>query len=82
MPRGLRISAEPAAAGNVQRPGFDPPYVLKVCSAEILHKTDRGGVQFSVDPSTLLQSIVKRCEGLQLLSWVRSWTGCLDSCPG
>ena len=72
VPRGLRISAEPAAAaaGTMPRPGFDPPYVLKVCSAEILHKTDRGGVQFSVDPSTLpaaVQEMQGRFPGCDLL---------------
>jgi hypothetical protein len=51
VPRGHRItpaeSVEPA--DTALRPEFDSPFVLKVCSPEILHKTDRGGVMFSLD---------------------------------
>jgi acyl-CoA synthetase (NDP forming) len=48
-PRGIRLGAEAAAACAEPRPGFDPPYVVKVCSPGIPHKTDSGGVLFSID---------------------------------
>jgi hypothetical protein len=44
-PRGVRIGAD----GPDPRPGFQPPYVVKVCSPTVLHKTDTGGVLLSVD---------------------------------
>jgi hypothetical protein len=49
VPRGMRIGAETAAACPDPRPGFAPPYIVKVCSPEVLHKTDKGGVLFSID---------------------------------
>lgn len=48
-PRGVRFApGEPFAA-----PDFDGPYVAKVCSGEILHKTDQGGVVLHLDRATL-----------------------------
>jgi hypothetical protein len=57
VPRGMRLGAETAAACSDPRPGFDPPYVVKVCSPEILHKTDRGGVRFSMDGPGLAAAV-------------------------
>jgi len=64
VPRSLRV--RPAEAqGTMSRPpdpGFDPPYVLKVCSAGILHKTDQGGVRLGVDRASL-PSVVRELQG-------------------
>jgi hypothetical protein len=58
VPAALRIKAEtPGRDSGLPRPGFDPPYVLKVCSADILHKTERGGVRFSVDQDALPNAV-------------------------
>ena len=57
VPRGIRLGAETAAACTDPRPGFAPPYVVKVCSPQILHKTDRGGVRFSIDGPGLAAAV-------------------------
>jgi hypothetical protein len=72
VPGALRVrAAEKAAADrDVPQPGFDPPYVLKVCSPEIPHKTDRGGVRFSVDRQALpaaMKDMGARFPGCDLL---------------
>ncbi len=38
---------------------IDPPYVLKVCSAQILHKTELQGVMLNVDQSCLDESLLQ-----------------------
>lgn len=49
VPRGLR-----AAPGDPdQSPPFEGPYALKVCSPDILHKTDVQGVFLSLDREAL-----------------------------
>jgi hypothetical protein len=48
-PLGVRLRPQDAV-GDVS---FAEPYVVKVCSGEILHKTDRGGVQLNVTRSAL-----------------------------
>jgi 3-hydroxypropionyl-CoA synthetase (ADP-forming) len=48
-PRGKRIS--PLEALDIQ--GINPPYVLKVCSSDILHKTEMQGVILNNDRESI-----------------------------
>jgi len=49
VPRGVRIRAGEA----IPALPFQAPFVAKVCSAEVLHKTDRGGVMLGLDAKSL-----------------------------
>jgi acetate---CoA ligase (ADP-forming) subunit beta len=55
VPGAFRIHAAELAAveHELPQPGFDPPWVLKVCSPDILHKTEKAGVQLDVDRKAL-----------------------------
>jgi len=53
VPAALRVPARMSGGQALVAPGFDGPYVVKVRSAEILHKTDGGGVRLGVDLSSL-----------------------------
>jgi succinyl-CoA synthetase beta subunit len=67
IPKALRVEAGATAA---QMPDFDPPYVVKVRSAQILHKTDRGGVLTSVSREELAAAesgMLERFPGCGLL---------------
>lgn len=55
VPRGLRLA--PGATGRV--PDFQGPYVAKVCSADILHKTDLNGVHLNIGPEKLATALQK-----------------------
>ena len=54
-PNGIRIQSKDL----IPAPTFAEPYVLKVCSGEILHKTDRGGVQLNVSRAALADRIAE-----------------------
>lgn len=60
---GLRVPASQCVAaggpGSVQppAPGFQGPYVVKVRSADVLHKTDGGGVLLGVDRAGLAAAV-------------------------
>ena len=49
VPRGVRLA--PGVTGIV--PEFQGPYVAKVCSADIMHKTDLKGVYLNLGPDNL-----------------------------
>ena len=49
VPRGIRLAA--GVTGIV--PEFQGPYVAKVCSADIMHKTDLKGVYLNLEPDNL-----------------------------
>ncbi|OGR07547.1 MAG: hypothetical protein A2341_11750 [Deltaproteobacteria bacterium RIFOXYB12_FULL_58_9] len=54
-PAGLRLGPNDSVAiRNMQ-----PPYVVKVCSGDILHKTDQGGVRLNVQPDRLENTITE-----------------------
>ena len=53
VPRGTLIEPEAPPAG----PDVPFPWVVKVCSAEVLHKTDRGGVCLGVTEAESVASI-------------------------
>ncbi len=58
VPRGHRLDP-----GDEHAPDFDPPWVVKVCSPEILHKTDREGVQMAADRAGLKAALRKMSPG-------------------
>ncbi|MFO8072484.1 MAG: acetate--CoA ligase family protein [Polyangia bacterium] len=45
VPEGVRLTP----GSEVETPPFQGPYALKVCSPEVLHKTERGGVRLGID---------------------------------
>ena len=53
VPRGIRIG--PAAIGGV--PEFSGPFVAKVCSPDIVHKTDLHGVHLNLGPQDLAMAM-------------------------
>jgi len=53
VPRGIRLV--PGATGPV--PDFQGPYVAKVCSADIMHKTDVKGVHLNLGPDNLAAAL-------------------------
>ncbi len=55
VPEGVRFSAESRA----QPPPFDGPYALKVCSPDILHKTDVQGVRLNLDRNALASEVAE-----------------------
>ena len=59
VPRSHRAAAgdDPDREGITQ--GIDPPYVLKVCSGDILHKTELQGVMLNIEPSGLSESFLQ-----------------------
>lgn len=52
-PQSRRISPGDTFDGK----GITPPYVLKVCSSNILHKTELQGVMLNIDQSCLSESL-------------------------
>ena len=53
VPRGIRL-----APGTTRiEPDFPGPYVAKVCSADIMHKTDLKGVYLQLEPDTLAPAL-------------------------
>jgi len=65
-PEGYRLFSE----DRVTLPGPPPPYVAKVCSAEIQHKTDLDGVLLDLDDRSLTGGITelrKRFPGSPIL---------------
>ncbi len=53
VPEGVRL-----AGGRLDHPlTFDGPYALKVCSPDILHKTDVQGVQLNLDRNALASAV-------------------------
>ena len=61
---GLSVPESIRSASGVldQRPPFDGPYVLKVCSPEVLHKTDVQGVQLNLAREALPSAMQKLAE--------------------
>ena len=53
VPRGMRLGAETNPEEATQRVEYAPPYVVKVCSAHILHKTEQKGVALNLDRESL-----------------------------
>jgi hypothetical protein len=58
VPESHSIPACAPIDGEPTAPGFDGPFVVKVRSADILHKTDGGGVLLGVDRAGLPAAIV------------------------
>lgn len=54
VPRGIRLI--PGVTGVI--PDFQGPYVAKVCSADIMHKTDLKGVHLNLGPDNLAAALV------------------------
>jgi succinyl-CoA synthetase beta subunit len=52
VPKGKRYASDE----KIVPPEFSPPFVLKVCSGDIMHKTDLGGVRLNVDIKSLEDS--------------------------
>jgi hypothetical protein len=57
VPAAQRIRARISEAQSFEAPCFDGPYVVKVRSPDILHKTDGGGVRLGVDLSGLQSAV-------------------------
>jgi len=55
VPRGLRLV--PGATGSI--PDFQGPYVAKVCSADIIHKTDLNGVHLNIGLDNMAATLQK-----------------------
>ncbi len=69
VPAGIRLTAG-ETADTVHKSVKAPLYVAKVCSAEILHKTDRGGVIMNLDAEALpeaIRGLRRRFPGADLL---------------
>ena len=56
VPEGIRLEPgeDPAPAASLS-----PPYAVKVCSPDVLHKTERGGVKTGVDENGLAGAIAE-----------------------
>ena len=52
VPRGRLFTPEEIEHGPWQDPGLSFPCVAKVCDPDILHKTDRGGVELGLNAET------------------------------
>lgn len=59
VPESLCVSAGASGDGELPVPGFDDPFVVKVRSADILHKTDGGGVLLGVDRAGLPAALAR-----------------------
>ncbi len=58
VPRGMRLGpVDTSPAEAAVRVEFAPPYVVKVCSAHILHKTEQNGVALNLTRQTLPDTI-------------------------
>ena len=57
VPRGRLFSPEEIENGPWQDPGLTFPCVAKVCDPDILHKTDRGGVELGLTAGTWRDSV-------------------------
>ncbi len=55
IPKSVRLLAN-AALPDLS---FGEPYVVKVCSPDILHKTDRGGVKLNIRKETLAITVAE-----------------------
>ena len=53
VPMGKRFAADE----KIVVPELCPPFVLKVCSGDILHKTDLGGVLLNIDMESLEEAV-------------------------
>ncbi|MGT2494732.1 acetate--CoA ligase family protein [Cupriavidus basilensis] len=70
-PHGLARNAEEAVA-LARRVGY--PVVVKLCSAQVLHKSDVGGVALNLtDDTAVRQAALRRCR--------RHWPGPMPACP-
>ena len=59
VPESLCIPAGASGGGELPVPVFDGPCVVKVRSADILHKTDSGGVLLGVDRAGLPAALAR-----------------------
>ncbi|MBI5510770.1 MAG: acetate--CoA ligase family protein [Deltaproteobacteria bacterium] len=65
-PRGVRLSPDEA----LPRLTFGEPYVVKVCSPDILHKTEQRGVRLKIEAAALADAVAdlrRRFPGQPLL---------------